>query len=394
MWTACSRSFGHSSRARRHEGRFASSRARPRALSTAPVGTRRLRGALNGVARAAVIATLLPAVLLALGYQWELAGSWWLELLQYMPWPLYLLPALAAFIASFLLRPVWRLAAALGLGLVLTVVMGLAVNRGDAGASPMRFMTYNIKAYLAKHRPGGFDVLAQEVARHDPDILVMQDAGDFARLRQQQPELAASVFAGRSVHVQGQYIVVSRYPLRDCRPGDLSLPGGGYDYVRCTVTVHGVDVDVVTAHLVSPRHGLAATRRDPAEGIDDWEQNFNDRLAQSQHLAADLRQRRSFAPPTRALIVAGDLNAPETSPVIRSLLNLGLRDAFSAGGRGYGYTYGHALEARSAFFGSFLRIDHILVSPGIGVAGCFAGGAQASEHRPVIADLLLQREPR
>lgn len=360
-------------------------------MSRAPVATRRLRGAFNGLARAAVITTLIPAALLALGYQWELAGSWWLELLQYMPWPLYLLPTAAAFFLSFLLRPVWRLAAALGLGLVLTVVMGLTVNRGDVGATPVRFMTYNIKAYLARHRPGGFDQLALEVAGHDPDILVMQDAGDFAQLREHQPDLAAAVFAGRSVFESGQYLVVSRYPLRDCHSADLSLPHGGYEYVRCTVAVHGVDVDVVTAHLVSPRHGLAATRRDPAEGIDDWEQNFNDRLAQSQRLAADLRQR---TPASRALIVAGDLNAPETSPVVRTLLNLGLRDAFSAGGRGYGYTYGHALQARSAFFGSFLRIDHILVSAGIGVAACFPGGAQASEHRPVIADLLLQRGAR
>lgn len=355
------------------------------------VGTGRLRGALNGLARVAVLATTVPAVLLALGYQWELAGSWWLELLQYMPWPLYLLPVLAAFALSFLLRPVWRLAAALGLGLVLTVVMGLAVNRGDTGASPVRFMTYNIKAYLARHRPGGFELLEQEFARHDPDILVMQDAAEFADWREHQPDGAAPVFGGRSVYVHGQYIVVSRYPLRDCRPGDLSLPGVGYEYVRCTVTAHGVDVDVVTAHLVSPRQGLAATRRDPAEGIDDWEQNFIARLDQAQRLAADLRRRTV---PARALIVAGDLNAPETSPVIRTLLNQGLRDAFSAGGRGYGYTYGHALQARSAFFDSFLRIDHILVSPGIAVEGCFVGGAQASEHRPVIADLLLQRAAR
>ena len=357
-------------------------------MSTEPVGTRRLRGVLNGSARAAVVATTLPAVLLALGYQWEVAGSWWLELLQYMPWALYLLPALAAFMASFLLRPVWRLAAALGLGLVLTVVMGLALNRGDAGSGRVRFMTYNVKAYLAEHRPGAFDLLAQEVARHDPDILVMQDAGKLTQLRHLQHDLAASVFAGRSVFAHGQYIVVSRTPLRDCRVGDLSLPGGGYDYVHCTVTVHGVELDVVTAHLVSPRQGLAATRRDPAEGLDDWEQNFNDRLAQSRRLAADLAHSR------RPLIVAGDLNAPETSPVIRTLLNQGLRDAFSAGGWGYGYTHGHSLKARSAFAGSFLRIDHILVSPDIGVADSFAGGALASEHRPVIADLLLQRELR
>ena len=335
-----------------------------------------------------MVATTVPAVLLALGYQWELAGSWWLELLQYMPWPVYLLPTLAAFVASFLLSPVWRLAAALGLGLVLTVVMGLALNRGDAGSEPVRFMTYNIKAYLAEHQPGAFDLIAQEVARHDPDILVMQDAGQLTQLRQRQPGLAASVFAGRSVYAHSQYIVASRFPLRDCRAGDLSFRGRGYDYVRCTVTAHGIEIDLVTAHFVSPRQGLAATRRDPAEGIDDWEQNFNDRLAQAQRLAAELPRG------PRPLIVAGDLNAPETSPVIRTLLAHGLRDAFSAGGSGYGYTHGHSLKMRSALFTSFLRIDHVLVSPGIGVADCFAGGAHASEHRPVVADLLLQRAAR
>ena len=360
-------------------------------MSTAPVGTRRIRGALNGLARTGVVAAVLPAVLLALGYQWEMAGSWWLELLQYIPWPVYLLPALAAFALSFLLRPVWRLVAALGLGLVLTVVMGLAVNRGDAGSVPVRFMTYNIKSYLAMHQSGTFDLLSQEVTRHRPDILVMQDAGELTTLRQRQPELAAALFAGRSVYAHSQYIVASRYPLRDCRAGDLSSRERGYDYVRCTATAQGVDIDVVTAHFVSPRQGLAATRRDPAEGIDDWEQNFNDRLAQSRRLAADLAR---SAHPERALIVAGDLNAPETSPVIRTLLARGLRDAFSAGGWGYGYTHGHSLKMRSALFSSFLRIDHILVSAEIGVADCFAGGAQASEHRPVVADLLLQRAAR
>lgn len=67
----------------------------------------------------------------------------------------------------------------------------------------------------------------------------------------------------------------------------------------------------------------------------------------------------------------------------------GLRDAFSSAGWGYGYAHGHALKLRF----SFLRIDHILVSPGLGGTDSFVGVMGASEHRPVIADLLLQREP-
>jgi endonuclease/exonuclease/phosphatase (EEP) superfamily protein YafD len=86
------------------------------------------------------------------------------------------------------------------------------------------------------------------------------------------------------------------------------------------------------------------------------------------------------------VIVAGDLNAPAQSLVVRTLLDSGLRDAFSSASWGYGYTHGHSL--RPHLF-STIRIDHILVSPEIGVADCFVGGKAGSEHRPVIADLWL-----
>jgi endonuclease/exonuclease/phosphatase (EEP) superfamily protein YafD len=141
---------------------------------------------------------------------------------------------------------------------------------------------------------------------------------------------------------------------------------------------------VVTTHLLSPREGLNATRRERLQGLDEWRQNFNDRLGQAVRLAGYAAQR------TRPMILAGDLNAPDAAAVMRTLLRTGLRDAFSAAGLGYGYTHGHSL--RLGF--SFLRIDHVLVSPEIGVVDSFAGGWQASEHRPVIADLLLRRETR
>jgi endonuclease/exonuclease/phosphatase (EEP) superfamily protein YafD len=342
----------------------------------------RLRGAIQWVARIAVLATLLLAVSQATAYSVEGMSTWWLELLQYVPYPAYLLPAIATFALSFVLTWAWRVAAALGVVLVATVVMGFVWGHADAGSGRLRMMTYNIKAYLAEHRTGGFEQLAQEVARHDPDILVMQDAGEFAQARLRAPELGASIFAGRNVFAHGQYIVVSRFPLRDCRPGDMSYgKEEPADFLHCIVTARGLDIDLFTAHLLSPRRGLNATRRERVEGIDDWQQNFADRLTQARALAAGVAGHR------RPLIVAGDLNASETSPVIRTLLGQGLRDAFSSAGQGYGYTHGHALKLGI----SFLRIDHILVSPEIGVTDAFPGGWQASEHRPVIADLLLQR---
>jgi len=340
---------------------------------------------LSWIARLAVLGVAVPAVLLAAAYRAEPLGSWWLELLQYAPYPVFLVPALFAVVLSWRLGWAWRLIAVAALGLVVTIIMGLArltTGHADTGAGPLRMMTYNIKAYRAAHQAGVYAALEREVAQQRPDLLVMQDAGDLTAARRNSPRIAQSIFAGRNVFSHDQYIVVSRHPLRDCRAGDLSFRGQPHSYVRCIVSVDGKEIELFTAHLLSPRRGLNATRREGAEGIDDWRQNFEDRLSQSRTLAADVAKRQ------RPLIVAGDLNAPETSPVIRTLLGQGLRDAFSAAGRGYGYTHGHSTMLSI----SFLRIDHILVSPEIGVVNAFAGGKDGSEHRPVIADLLLERD--
>lgn len=336
---------------------------------------------LSWIARFAVLGVAVPAVLLASAYRAEPLGSWWLELLQYAPYPAFLVPALAAVVLSWRLGWAWRVIAIGALGLVATIIMGFAWGHAGAGTHPLRMMTYNVKSYRAVRQAGVFEALEREVAQHRPDLLVMQDASDLTAARHSAPATAQSIFAGRSVFSHDEYIVVSRYPLRDCRAGDLSFRGQPHSYVRCIVAVDGNEIEVFTAHLLSPRRGLNATRHEGAEGIDDWQQNFENRLSQSRTLAAAVAKR------DRPLIVAGDLNAPETSPVIRTLLDRGLRDAFSSAGRGYGYTHGHSTMLAV----SFLRIDHILVSPEIGIAGAFAGGKEGSEHRPVVADLLLER---
>ena len=338
---------------------------------------------IRRLARWAVLATAAPAVLMSFAYLTGDVDTWWVELLHYVPYPAYLLPALVALALSFMLRWPWRIVATVTLLLVLTVIMGLAVGHGDEGIGRVRMMTYNVKAMRARERENGFEELAAEVARHNPDILVMQDAGDLSQAHYERPGLVPDLFVKRYVFQHGQYIVLTRFPLRDCRVETLPSRGLSTDYVHCVITVQGTDIDLVTAHLLSPRRGLNATRHEPVEGIDDWQQNFDDRLKQARKIAADI------AGHTRPMILAGDLNAAEASPVIRALLAQGLRDAYSSAGIGYGYSHGHAL--RVGF--SFLRIDHILVSPEIGVVDAYPGGWQASEHRPVIADLVLQRAP-
>lgn len=311
-----------------------------------------------------------------------------LALSQYLPFPAYVLPALAAVLAAFIwLGWVWRGLAVLALAVSLTVLMGLSWGSPEEGHGRVRFMTYNVKSYLALKRPGGTEELAHEILEHQPDILVMQDAGQLVDVEGNVKSAALLRVVGGGwphAHATDEYVVLSRWPIQGCRRGAIPVGEDPHVFVHCDVDVDGTTLQVITAHLITPRKGLVAKHRGQPRwlGLGEWQDNMLLRMRQAGLLAEYLRQL-----PPGPRILAGDLNATEPSVVVQTLLNTGLRDAFSSASVGYGFTHGHSLLKGL----SFLRIDHILVSPDIAVTRAFTGGAQASQHRPVIADLYLHR---
>ena len=307
-----------------------------------------------------------------------------LAFLQYVPYYLFLAPALLAFAVSMKLSTKWRLLSGATLLLVFTIIMGLSLGSGDAGTEGIRVMTYNVKDYIALDKPEGVAIISDEVARHDPDILVFQDANRLNSMRETNPALLKLLYGDRQVYTFGQYAVASRYPLRGCRPGKISYRERQHTFVHCVVHTGFTQIDLYTAHFLTPRDGLNAVRHERLSGIDEWEQNVSDRMEQARALAGQVQTS------IRPIILAGDFNAPDHSLVVRTLQSAGVRDAFAAAGKGYGYTYGHSLRPGI----SFLRIDHIFVSPNIGVRDCFVGGKLGSPHRPVIADLVLNRRTK
>jgi endonuclease/exonuclease/phosphatase (EEP) superfamily protein YafD len=325
-----------------------------------------------------VVTGLAIAVVLALGFRFGSEEMWWIEIARYVPFPAYLVPALLVVACAWPLGWRWRVLSLVAPLVVATELMGLAVGSPDDGGSRLRFMTYNIKAYLARKTPDGYAKIAWEIASQDPDVIVMQD-GQSIESADQLPAPMKAALKGRQVYVQDQYIVASRYPLTHCAPGNMSYSDQEDNFVHCTLGFPGKDIDLFTAHFVSPRDGLNAARGKAEGGLMEWKDNFRDRMAQSIQLSAAVTQAKG------PVIVAGDLNADERSPVVRRLLATGLRDAYSSAAIGYGYTLGHDL--RPGF--SFLRIDHVLVSHDIGVRDAAPGGRDGSEHRPVVADLLV-----
>ena len=257
--------------------------------------------------------------------------------------------------------------------------MGCELNTGAGAIKKLRLMTYNVKGYLAVGKLDGMSPIAREIALHNADIIVLQDARELVAMFMASSESVRLMFGDRRIYVYGQYLVASRYVLRSCNPGSISFRELPHTYVRCVVDINGREVDLFTAHFVTPRNGLNAIRHERSQGINEWKENVSDRMMQATSLAEELRRG------SRPFIVAGDLNAPAHSLVVRALLDTGARDAFSIAGRGFGYTYGHSLWPGI----SFLRIDHVLVSSEFNVADCFAGDKQGSTHRAVVADVIL-----
>jgi endonuclease/exonuclease/phosphatase (EEP) superfamily protein YafD len=326
-----------------------------------------------GLLRVIVFALVAASVTLTGAQQLGSDGPGWLELSRYLPFPMMLAPAVLALVLSPWLGRRWVVASAAAVLLFVTVAMGFVWHAAAPAQGSLRVMTYNTKAAQLLERSGGIAPIEREIAAHRPDIVVMQDANGIRHWRGYDPK--GPLFGLAHVFAQREYAVASRWPLRDCAVVQVAAGAEPLSYARCSVDADGAAFTLVTVHFESPRLGLNAARREGADGIDAWQRNHETRLAQARALARDL------AP--GPLVLAGDLNAPDSSAVVGSLVALGLRDAFASAGRGYGYTYGHTL--RPGF--SFLRIDHILVSPDFAVRDSSVGGDDASDHRPVIADL-------
>ena len=257
----------------------------------------------------------------------------------------------------------------------------LAAEEGPATA--LRVMTFNV---LEVNRATAR--LAAVVRDANPDVLVVQELTPYmatsldAAIRDDYPYRSLRP-AGTSDGV-GTW---SRYPIvKTDGWTDLQSPAR-WQYVA--LAVHGRTVHVANLHLSAPEVRWRRLPLLPKPLIVG--QDTSERRAQVALLAPRLRGLAESGAP---LVVAGDLNMTDQAPEYGRLLDAGLHDAYRAAGWGFGLTFPatpvayfarHAVAARPV-----LALDHVLVSPQVGVAHIrvwpAAGG---SDHRPLVADLVL-----
>jgi endonuclease/exonuclease/phosphatase family metal-dependent hydrolase len=320
---------------------------------------------------------------------------WLGELTRFLPFYWLLILLCAALVCSLVLGPVFILVALCNLAFFAFGTLGFQWNADKDQAvagTPLRVLTYNMKALDVWKTKAGYAGIEREIQGYAPDIVALQDAQWWLTRDTEwtnTPTVIDHPIAGLPYVVTfGEFVLASRYPLTDCNVGNLGLsaqPGpyqqcSATQYLQCKAKVGVHEVQLVTAHLARPRNALMAVRHNFPAGLQDWQIHVAERLAQSDALQADL------SPLARPLILMGDMNTSEQSPVFANLKRAGLRDAFSEVGKGWGYTHGHALSRGVDLY----RIDHILVSKDVAVQKSEVGSIEESEHNPVIADLVFR----
>jgi endonuclease/exonuclease/phosphatase (EEP) superfamily protein YafD len=294
--------------------------------------------------------------------------AWWRTLNLYLPQYFWAVPAVILLPIYGWIARKWIWIPLAALIWVAGPMMGFHWNSpqaAPAGArARLRVMTYNIAG-----QPDHPLVVAEIESAH-ADLIFLQECPYIPKVLKEN-WFVAGPFGGN--------LVASRTPLTEVEDRQLRLAPDWRRYARCKTNVRGVPITLYGMHLDTPREGLQTLRERKLRGISAFEEDISTRLFRAAAVAESLRQEAG------PLILAGDLNAPEPSLICRTLERTGLRDAFSEAGRGYGYSYGHSLRMGI----SYVRIDHIMVGNPFKAEACRTGGAEGSDHRPVIADLFV-----
>ncbi len=324
----------------------------------------------------AAVAWLVALGLLLAAFALVGEEAWPVVLLLYLPRLPWILPGLL-LLPLALRRGRRTLLAPLAAGALVWLfpVMGFVLPRLPARpAGPViRVLSYN-----TGHAVDGVERLRDLVRETRADLVLFQWTSHEAEAALRGPD-----FVDWSVRRAGQFTVASRYPVLSIEgvgfpaPPDASLP-----CAHAVVESPLGTLDVFAMRPKSARLELAALRkmglrRRVAEFVGDLETG---KLAASAALReAQTRSVAAAAAGARHLVlIAGDSNLPDGSRLLRTTLG-SYRDAFVEAGWGFGYSYPARLP--------WMRLDRVLLGPGLEALAFEVQGRRASGHRAILAEV-------
>jgi endonuclease/exonuclease/phosphatase (EEP) superfamily protein YafD len=300
-----------------------------------------------------VILGVFAAVCLASAAAWLAPLGWPFELFAHFRLQLLLVAGALVPLLMLVRRPLIAVVAAIMASAHwLPTAPGLQAHDlpADCGDQSLVVVTANVEV-------GNRDTqrLLAWLRENPADVMVVQEVDSVwaARL----VELTAYPYRHMIVRNDPHGIaLLSRWPLASVTR--LELAPDAPPALSAVVTVHGARLRVIGLHArwpITPHH---ARQRDQV----------------LQAVAVQVRTERL------PVVVFGDLNLTPYSPVFAQLLRAaGLRDA--------GRNAGWQPTWMASFWPLALRIDHVLVTPGICVQQIRTGPSIGSDHRPLRAHL-------
>ncbi len=325
---------------------------------------------------AAALAWLAALLLLLAAFAFVGEEAWPVVLLLYLPRLPWILPGLLLLpLALRRGRRALLLPLAAGALIWLFPLMGFVPPRLPARpAGP----TFRVLSYNTGHAVDGVESLRALVRGTGADLVLFQWTSHEA-----EAALRGPGFEGWTVRRAGQFTVASRFPVRSIEAvGFPAPPDGALPCAHAVVESPLGTVDVYAMRPKSARIELAARRKmglrhRVAEFVEDLESG---RLAASAALR-ESQTRSVAAEAARArhlVLIAGDSNLPGGSRLLRTALG-GYRDAFAEAGWGFGYSYPARLP--------WMRLDRVLLGPGLRAVSFAVQGRRVSGHRAILAEI-------
>jgi endonuclease/exonuclease/phosphatase (EEP) superfamily protein YafD len=241
----------------------------------------------------------------------------------------------------------------------------------------LRVMTFNVEKW--SH---GATAVAAAIRAEDPDVVCLQEAGDYWWMRGAD-ENPQALFANMKSYVhegRGEIWILSKWPIVAFQAVALAQQEGERPLVMGVVQLPSSQTRLTFGCL----HLLPAHRFGGAQA--PWAVTAAARATQVRDIAKSANA-PDFTGSGRTQgidLLLGDFNTPDTSTLLEPLLATH-SDAWSEAGSGIGFTAPVGFPMQ--------RIDRVLAGPAAHVQSAHIGKLAASDHYPLIVDVVVSASP-
>jgi endonuclease/exonuclease/phosphatase (EEP) superfamily protein YafD len=235
---------------------------------------------------------------------------------------------------------------------------------GQAHAKPTatdNFETYRIASANIYARNDSFDLVADWITREDPDFVVLLEAG-YRWKSEMQQRLSQYPHQRLTLRYRGLgKLVISKLPFE--KFDTLESVGGRTETPLVTLRRNNAPVRIIGLHT-------------------NWPIKYEGAMSRNIELDRVARVAQEQATP---LVALGDYNVTPFSKHFQKMERDGSLRRASAG-RGWLHSW------PTFFMPAGIQIDHIMITPSIQVLGYKTGAGLNSDHKWVMADLLVPKQ--